>query len=284
MKRIFSGIILIMCFFVFADDANKPETTTSKLNVKDSLFIQLQDEVDKNSDFNSVKTLLDYLIQQEELSKSRLYLSLFEHYATSDTEKAWLFYYRARLSLLQQDYCRVQEHLNHLQKMGYKDQYEMLISHISDRSLTSRDGYYDCDLLQIYNMMKSRGLKRSNSVHLDIKFETDSDELEPVGVKQLMLLKDTLSHINMAGLELHIVGHADERGTQSYNLQLSKRRAFVIEDFLLEQTGLSAKQIVSTGLGETQPLEPGSSLEAFALNRRVELYFVSITTEQDEDR
>ena len=52
---------------------------------------------------------------------------------------------------------------------------------------------------------------------------------------------------------LMIVGHADVRGSKSYNLQLSERRAHLVKDYLVSQ-GIAADKIQTRAVGEQQEL------------------------------
>ncbi len=64
-------------------------------------------------------------------------------------------------------------------------------------------------------------------------------------------------------------GHADERGTEEYNLQLSNRRAAAVKRYLTD-LGVEAGRLETVGFGETRPASQGSDEEAWATNRRVE--------------
>jgi peptidoglycan-associated lipoprotein len=64
-------------------------------------------------------------------------------------------------------------------------------------------------------------------------------------------------------------GHADERGTEEYNLQLSNRRAASVRKYLTD-LGVNRKLLDSVGYGETRPAQEGQNEEAWAANRRVE--------------
>lgn len=69
--------------------------------------------------------------------------------------------------------------------------------------------------------------------------------------------------------KITLAGHADERGTEEYNLQLSNRRAASVKKYLTD-LGVPAKQLDAVGYGETQPANQGSDEEAWSENRRVE--------------
>ena len=68
-------------------------------------------------------------------------------------------------------------------------------------------------------------------------------------------------------LTLRIDGHADERGSDEYNLALSKRRAAEAKRFLVQQ-GVEAGRLEVEGYGEEQPLDPANNEAAWSLNRR----------------
>jgi peptidoglycan-associated lipoprotein len=68
-------------------------------------------------------------------------------------------------------------------------------------------------------------------------------------------------------LRIAVVGHADERGSDEYNLALTKRRAAEAKRFLVQQ-GIDASRLETEGYGEEQPLDPGSNESAWSMNRR----------------
>ena len=68
-------------------------------------------------------------------------------------------------------------------------------------------------------------------------------------------------------MKLRIDGHADERGSDEYNLALSKRRAAEAKRFLMQQ-GIEGGRLEVEGYGEEQPLDPASNEAAWSLNRR----------------
>jgi peptidoglycan-associated lipoprotein len=72
---------------------------------------------------------------------------------------------------------------------------------------------------------------------------------------------------------LRISGHADERGSDEYNLALSKRRAAEAKRFLTQQ-GVDSMRLETVGYGEEQPLDPSETEPAWAMNRRAEFSVV----------
>lgn len=93
--------------------------------------------------------------------------------------------------------------------------------------------------------------------------ELRADQLESVG-SDIAVLKDNP--------ELYILlgGHADERGTREYNLELSRRRAETVKQYLVEH-GVSPGKIVIYAYGKDYPAKEGSNEAAWSYNRRVDI-------------
>jgi outer membrane protein OmpA-like peptidoglycan-associated protein len=67
-----------------------------------------------------------------------------------------------------------------------------------------------------------------------------------------------------------IVGHADSDGTDEYNLDLSRRRASSVAQYLVGRNVLADRLYVD-GRGESVPIATNATAEGKALNRRVEI-------------
>ncbi|HET6577058.1 MAG TPA: peptidoglycan-associated lipoprotein Pal [Gemmatimonadales bacterium] len=70
-------------------------------------------------------------------------------------------------------------------------------------------------------------------------------------------------------VKLQISGHADERGSDEYNLALGNRRAGAAKRYL-ENKGIDGSRIDVVSYGEERPLNPGHDEAAYAQNRRDE--------------
>ncbi len=64
-----------------------------------------------------------------------------------------------------------------------------------------------------------------------------------------------------------IEGHCDERGSAEYNLALGQRRADAAMNYLTS-LGINANRISTISYGKEKPLDPRSTEEAWAKNRR----------------
>lgn len=71
------------------------------------------------------------------------------------------------------------------------------------------------------------------------------------------------------GITVRISGHADDRGSDEYNLALSNRRASAAKRYLVNK-GVPEGRITIDSYGEERPLDTGATEEAWARNRRDE--------------
>ena len=67
-----------------------------------------------------------------------------------------------------------------------------------------------------------------------------------------------------------VEGHTDSRGSESYNMNLSKNRAEAVQNLFI-QKGVNHNSISILALGETQPRLPNDTPEGRQMNRRVEV-------------
>ncbi len=72
-------------------------------------------------------------------------------------------------------------------------------------------------------------------------------------------------------LDLLVVGHTDDVGKLSYNLDLSRRRAQAVVEFLEVEYGIAAARLEGHGVGYLSPVASNETEAGRALNRRVEL-------------
>jgi len=70
-------------------------------------------------------------------------------------------------------------------------------------------------------------------------------------------------------VSISIEGHADERGTNEYNMVLAQKRAEAAANYL-RSNGIEARRLTTVSFGEERPLDPASNEAAWSKNRRVE--------------
>jgi len=99
-------------------------------------------------------------------------------------------------------------------------------------------------------------------------FDFDSDRLRAESKTNLDNLAKSLS--DFGDSKLLLVGHTDDVGTDSYNLDLSRRRAAAVADYLISR-GVPAARIATSGRGEAEPVAPNDTDSDRQKNRRVEV-------------
>jgi len=117
-------------------------------------------------------------------------------------------------------------------------------------------------------------VKQSNNLSLDktqlVNFKYDVTELtdqSKIRVKSIIeLLKESPDVL------VEIYTHTDDIGSDTYNLELSKRRAEALKTLLVSH-GIDPASIQSTGMGEEMPVADNSTLGGKAINRRGEFVF-----------
>ncbi|HSR41059.1 MAG TPA: OmpA family protein [Longimicrobiales bacterium] len=101
-----------------------------------------------------------------------------------------------------------------------------------------------------------------------ILFEFDSSELKDAARANLGELSQSLNEYE--NYDVLVVGHTDSRGSDDYNLSLSRRRAQAAATYL-QSRGIATDRIHVEGLGETEPVASNETDAGRQLNRRVEV-------------
>ena len=75
---------------------------------------------------------------------------------------------------------------------------------------------------------------------------------------------------------IDVMGHTDSTGGEQYNLDLSRRRAESVANYLVSQ-GVSRARIETIGYGEQYPVADNGTESGRAQNRRVEIRITPVT-------
>ena len=105
-----------------------------------------------------------------------------------------------------------------------------------------------------------------------VYFLSDKSTIRP---RSYRLLRNVAAVI-IAHPELSVVnveGHTDDRGSESYNISLSKRRADAVRNFLIA-AGVAGDRLGAVGRGESNPISDNATSEGQSSNRRVEFVLV----------
>jgi len=116
--------------------------------------------------------------------------------------------------------------------------------------------------------------ENTNVAALQIHFEFDSVDIVPKSIGTIERLAQALITKQAGSEPVMIEGHTDATGGQLYNLDLSKRRAYAIRDYLIGIYKIDPERLFVDGLGESKLLTPEAP--AAAINRRVQIRHFAI--------
>jgi len=105
-----------------------------------------------------------------------------------------------------------------------------------------------------------------------IYFETNRAVIQRLSYPILDAIAATLKGNRQITL-MEVQGHADERGNDDYNLELTRDRAAAVLEALV-QRGVERARLRSAGYGELCPIDPRSNKVAWEKNRRVEFKII----------
>lgn len=103
-------------------------------------------------------------------------------------------------------------------------------------------------------------------VFKNLNFDTDKDVIRSESFESLDKLAELLK--KEKSWKLRVEGHTDSAGSDTHNLDLSKRRAASAKKYLVDK-GVAAGMIEAEGYGETKPIADNKTAEGRQKNRRV---------------
>jgi len=108
----------------------------------------------------------------------------------------------------------------------------------------------------------------------NITFDVDQSDIKPDFYQVLSSVGLVLKEYNKTIID--VSGHTDSDGSDSYNQQLSERRAASVANYLVAQN-LRPERFQVLGLGEARPIASNNTEDGKALNRRVEIRIEPLT-------
>jgi outer membrane protein OmpA-like peptidoglycan-associated protein len=103
----------------------------------------------------------------------------------------------------------------------------------------------------------------------DIYFDFDSDRLRAESEPTMREIAGLLR--KHPDWKLAVEGHTDSIASDTFNLDLSRRRAVAVKGALVASHEVAAARLTTAGFGESRPRDTNDTLEGRARNRRVEL-------------
>lgn len=121
-------------------------------------------------------------------------------------------------------------------------------------------------------------------VFQNIYYDFDKATLRPESIDELNQMVKIMQE--NPEIKVAISSHADRKGSDAYNLQLSQRRAKAVVDYLIEK-GIDAQRLVPKGYGKTQPRTVTESMQKkypfMAHAKTLDDAFISSCTPQEAE-
>jgi len=112
-------------------------------------------------------------------------------------------------------------------------------------------------------------VKDKPKIDLEINFDYNSDRISARSLPAVQALGRALSNPDLKGSTFIVAGHTDAVGSDTYNQDLSERRADSIKRYLVDKSGVPATDLVTVGYGKTKLKDPANPTAE--VNRRVQV-------------
>jgi outer membrane protein OmpA-like peptidoglycan-associated protein len=106
-------------------------------------------------------------------------------------------------------------------------------------------------------------------IDLEIHFDYNSADIARDSMPSVQELGKALSNASLKDSTFVVAGHTDAVGGESYNQDLSERRADTIKKYLTDKYGIAGANLVTVGYGKTRPKDPNAPMDP--ANRRVQV-------------
>ena len=106
-------------------------------------------------------------------------------------------------------------------------------------------------------------------IDFEIQFDYNSAKVRSASLPMVQELGKALSDPALKGSTFVIAGYTDAVGGDSFNQNLSERRADAIKQYLTEKYGIAGANLVTVGYGKTRLKDP--SEPTAPINRRVQV-------------
>jgi outer membrane protein OmpA-like peptidoglycan-associated protein len=128
---------------------------------------------------------------------------------------------------------------------------------------------YDCSAVPGPSALETALAERGRADTYEIFFAFNSDEIREESDPTLSEIAEILRR--HTDWKLGIGGHTDGIASDTFNLDLSRRRAAAVKSALVARYGVLPGRLTTAGYGKSQPKDTNATPEGRARNRRVEL-------------
>jgi len=140
------------------------------------------------------------------------------------------------------------------------------IAYIEDEPRVSQGSFYTLDDV-VDRINRGKNVKGAVIRAIgQINFDTNKSNISSTSYAYLDRVANL---IKLNGLSVDIKGHTDGQGSDAYNMELSKKRAIAVYNYLIRK-GVSRSKLSYSYYGESQPIATNATEEGRRQNRRVE--------------
>ena len=111
--------------------------------------------------------------------------------------------------------------------------------------------------------------KDKPNIDLEITFDYNSADVSAKSLPSVQSLGKALTNADLKGSTFIVAGHTDAAGGDSYNQDLSERRADSIKRYLMDKYSIAAADLVTVGYGKSKLKDPNQPMAE--VNRRVQV-------------
>jgi outer membrane protein OmpA-like peptidoglycan-associated protein len=112
-------------------------------------------------------------------------------------------------------------------------------------------------------------VKDKPKIDLEINFDYNSADISARSMPSVQALGRALTNPDLKGSTFVVAGHTDAAGGETYNQDLSERRADSIKRYLVDKYGIAGSDLVTVGYGKSQLKDPNQPMAE--VNRRVQV-------------
>jgi outer membrane protein OmpA-like peptidoglycan-associated protein len=111
--------------------------------------------------------------------------------------------------------------------------------------------------------------KDKPNIDLEITFDYNSADISAKSLPSVQALGRALTSADLKGSTFIVAGHTDAAGGDTYNQDLSERRADSIKHYLMDKFGIAGADLVTVGYGKSKLKDPNQPMAE--VNRRVQV-------------
>ncbi len=142
-----------------------------------------------------------------------------------------------------------------------------VMDHKTNPLIADTDGGFVKDGIEVTRGTNPLAAEDDIAIPADFLFNLGSAKILPAAEENLKTVYEIL--IQYPEVRVEVVGHTCELGSESFNMELSLKRAQAVKDWLVGQN-IEPERLIVNGYGEAKPVASNDTEEGRQQNRRIE--------------